>query len=79
MHKYLLSDNKYYGGDKLKKISDILEYNRNVDVDDNVEEEKHNEQLSEKKINKKLKQVGISQENLVVEPRVRRGRQILDL
>jgi hypothetical protein len=72
--RYLLDDGKYYSANKLKKVSDIFEYNRNVD---NNEEEIHNENQRKRKINRKLKQVGIDNRNIVVQPKRTRIRKTI--
>jgi hypothetical protein len=60
---YLLNNGVYYSGSKLKKVSDIFEYNRN---EDDGEEQIHNENQKKRKINRKLKQMGINQSYVVL-------------
>jgi len=74
---YLLDNGIYYSGNKLKKVSDIFEYNRN---EDDGEEQIHNENQKKRKINRKLKQMGISGQNIIVQPKRTRIREnILNL
>ncbi len=74
--RYLLDDDgKYYSANKLKKVSDIFEYNRNVD--NNNEEAIHNENQRNKKIKRKLKLVGIDSSNIVVQPKRTRIRKTI--
>lgn len=75
--KYLLDDGKYYTANKLKKVSEILEYNRNVE--DNDEEEIHNRTQRSKRINRKLKQVGIDPNLILQNKRTRKRKNIFDI
>ena len=76
-NKYYTENDKYYSANKLKKVSDIMVYDRNVENDDEIE---HIDNQRTRKITRKLKQVGIEQSNIVVRPkRTTKQRTILDL
>ncbi len=61
----------------MKKVSEILEYNRNVE--DNDEEEIHNRTQRSKRINRKLKQVGIDPNLILQDKRTRKRKNIFDI
>ena len=72
-----MNNDKIYSAKDLTKVSDIILYNPE-DVDNNEEIEfQENKKVID--LNKQLKKVGINQDNIVVEPRLRKARKILDL
>jgi len=75
--KYHLNNDKIYRAKDIAKVSDIILFHPE-DVDNN-EEKEFVENKKVVNLNKQLKKVGINQANIVVEPRNRKTRQILDL
>ena len=75
--KYHLNNDKIYRAKDLAKVSDIILYNPE-DVD-NDEEVIFHENKKASDLNKQLKKVGIDENNIVVGPRLRKSKEILDL
>ena len=75
--KYHLNNDKIYRAKDIAKVSDIILFHPE-DVDNN-EEKEFVENKRTIDLNKQLKKVGINEANIVVEPRVRKNRKILDL
>jgi len=75
--KYHLNNDKIYRAKDLTKVSDIILYNPD-DIDNNEEIEfQENKKVID--LNKQLKKVGISEDNIVNEPRIRKAVNKLDL
>jgi hypothetical protein len=80
--RFLLNDEKLYTAKKLKKVNDSMEnpVEEEDEEEENEEEQIHNQTQKRRRVNRKLKQVGISEDNIVVEPkRVRKHKTILDM
>jgi hypothetical protein len=75
--KYHLNNEKIYSAKDLTKVSDIILYIPE-DVDNN-EEIIFQENKKVIDLNKQLKKVGINEDNIIVAPRLRKARKILDL
>ena len=65
-NKYKLSNGKLYSYDKIRKISDIIEYKPN----DNIDIQTHLTTQKDRVINKKLKQVGMDKNNIIITKRI---------
>ena len=72
-----MNNEKIYRAKDLAKVSDIILYH-SEDINNN-EELIFNENKKVIDLNKKLKKVGINEDNIVVAPRLRKTREILDL
>ena len=66
--KYILNDGKLYVGNKIKKVSNIIEYIAEPNEDEII----HQDIQKTKKVNKVLKQVGIEQNNIMFDKRIKK-------